>query len=53
MEIGAYQIKKLLKTPDFNLFNGMKLEVRAALKKMHMDFNPDSENYKEGDDLEK
>jgi len=30
----------------------MKLEVRAALKKMHVEFNPDSENYKEGDDLE-
>jgi hypothetical protein len=52
MEIGAYQIKKLLKTPDYNLFTGMKLEVRSALKKMHLEFNPDSENYKDTDDLD-
>lgn len=42
----------MLKTPDFSLFDGCKLEVRCALKKMHVAFNPDSENYRNSDDLE-
>lgn len=52
LEIGVYVLKKLLKTPDFSQFDGTKLEVRFALKKTHLLFNPDSENYKNDDDLE-
>jgi len=49
LEIGVYTIKKMLKESDFALFEDIKLLVRGALKKTHLEFNPESDNYKEDD----
>lgn len=49
LELGVYTIKKMLKEPDFTLFDDIKQLVRGALKKTHLEFNPKSDNYKEDD----
>ena len=53
MEIGIYQLKKMLKQSDFSLFDDIKLLVRQKLKVQHLEFNPRSENYREDDLHEK
>jgi hypothetical protein len=53
LEIGVYTIKKMLKESDLTLFNDIKKLVRGALKKTHLEFNPQSDNYKEDDLNEK
>ena len=49
LEIGVYTIKKMLKESDYSLFEDIKTLVRGALKKTHLEFNPESDNYKEDD----
>jgi hypothetical protein len=53
LEIGVYTIKKMLKESDHSLFNDIKTLVRGALKTTHLEFNPQSDNYKEDDLNEK
>ena len=43
----------MLKESDLTLFNDIKKLVRGALKKTHLEFNPQSDNYKEDDLNEK
>jgi predicted DNA binding CopG/RHH family protein len=39
----------MLKEPDYTLFDDIKMLVHGALKLTHLEFNPQSDNYKEDD----